>query len=122
MMVCARVQQQHQEAEASHETPRTPPPPAIEHQEAQLPPAQPPPTPLAQTPPQPPPTPPLEPPPEVDGAEHDAKQNALSVLLVVTHSMLAHEALVSYEKREEKKGDGEDEDWNQVSGGSGDRT
>ena len=54
--------------------------------------------------------------------EHDVKQKALPVLLVVTRSMMAHEALVSYEKREEKKGDGEDEDWNQVSGGSGDRT
>ena len=79
-----------------------------QHQ-AQLPTAQSTPTPLDQLRPQPPPTPPLEPPLEVDGAEHDAKQNALTVLLVVIRSMLAHGELVSYEKRdEERTGDGED--------------
>ena len=81
---------------------------AQQQHRAQLPPAQPPPTPLAQPPPpqppptplekqpqqqyrqqQPPLTPPLDPTPEVDmRADKDAKQDALLVRLVETRSML----------------------------------
>lgn len=79
-----------------------------EHQQHQpkLPPPLPPPPPLPSSTAlaQPSPTPPLESPPEVDIRKgEDAKQTMLPVSLVETRLMLAEEALVSYEKREEEE-------------------